>query len=63
MKYDIKQVNYQGEPDNKGGWWEWKETCDKCGRDCSIDAMTTCKPDLTKPDFCIDCLREMVFKK
>jgi len=52
MKTDIKQV---------GLWWKWNEYCNNCGRQIrDYDSSSSEKPDVDKPDYCLECLRKIV---
>jgi len=62
MKADVKQVAYMN-INESGDWWVWNEFCNKCGkqiRDYSI--LSVSKPDESKENYCLDCMREMIDK-
>ena len=61
MKYDIKNVDYDGRPVENGAWWVWNERCDRCG--CQIrthSVMSSEEPNIEEADFCTDCIGDFI---
>lgn len=64
MKTNIHRVNYDGIADEKGDWWTWRETCDRCEKlivDESV--LHSTKGDNTEADFCIECMQYFMKNK
>ena len=59
MKSEIAQKQYN-EKSDEAIWWTWKEVCDRCGKVVheAGDMIALWKPDTTKEDLCLQCLRK-----
>ena len=64
MKTNIKRIDYNGNLDSKGNWWQWDEFCDLCGADCKkSDWQVMLPPKTDEKDYCINCLRKLLKEK
>ena len=64
MKSNIARVNIDNTVNERGDWWKWESTCDKCGTSIEqSDTFHSVPPDTDEADFCLKCLRELMDNK